>query len=169
MPNNLVDAPALECIDLNDPVHSKPKMLIAPDTPLKTERSEFSEPDKDGLCAKNKILINEPLDSAIKKVSSIGQQLGLLKSDGLFNRKKLKKTSTNRSNSQDTLSLSMSSSTWNGEPPHAHGEDDCKICLHRKRTSCLTVVALLALDIFTLCLIIIAFNQMHDRPRGKDM
>merc|ERR1719419_11980 len=46
VPNNLVDAPALECIDLNDPVHSKPKMLIAPDTPLKTERSEFSEPDK---------------------------------------------------------------------------------------------------------------------------
>jgi len=160
---------ALECIDLSDPVHSakqgKIQLRELPRSPALSERTEFEDPDTTGKSRKKKILDNKSLGGVLLTMSNIGLKFGKENVDGMHKRKKGKIDNHPLSTSLDT-----SYSSWSGRSPHpghGHGmEEDCKVCLHRKRTSCWTVLALLALDIFTIGLIIILFNQMHSQPQG---
>ena len=43
----------------------------------------------------------------------------------------------------------------------------CETCSHRRTTSCYGVLALLAIDIFTIGLILILFNKIYRPPQGK--
>jgi len=158
---------ALECIDLSDPVHfakeGKRELRELATSPALSERTEFEDPDTTGKSRKKKIMNNKSLGGVLLTMSNIGLKFGKENGDGMHNRKKGK-----IDNHPLSSSLDNSYSSWSGRSPHSgHGvEEDCKICIHRKRTSCWTVLALLALDIFTIGLIIILFNQMHSQPQG---
>jgi len=158
------EASALECIDLSDPVHAENDTKHAMDilqSPALSNRTEFEDPDINGRSRKKKDLKNTSLSGVLLGMSGIGQMWGREDKEGVHCRKR-------REDGQILDSRVSYSSSWSGrEGPPGHGEDDsCKICIHQKRTSCWTVLALLALDVFTIGLIIIMFNQMHSQPKG---
>jgi len=159
---------ALECIDLSDPVYSATEKCRRqgrdmPNSPAMSDRTEFESPDIHGKSRKKRKLDNKSIGGVLLSISNIGLKFGKETGDGVHNRKRGK-----IDNHPMSSSLDNSYSSWSGRSPHpGHGEeDDCKICIHRKRTSCWTVLALLALDVFTIGLIIILFNQMHSQPQG---
>ena len=51
--------------------------------------------------------------------------------------------------------------SWNYRPA------PCETCSHRKTSTCYGVLVLLAVDILTICLILILFNKMHNHYEGN--
>jgi hypothetical protein len=128
-----------------------------------SDRTEFDDPDIHGKSKKKNTRENKTLGGIPLSISSIGLKLGKFNGDGPNQRKRNQKDIVTMNPSLDN-----SYSSWSGRSPHpGHGEEEeCSICIHRKRTSCWTVMALLALDIFTIGIIIILFNQINDQPKG---
>ena len=87
---------ALECIDLNDPVHDATKdnrrhTREIPDSPAMSDRTEFDDPDIHGKSRKKKNIGNKTLGGVLLSISSIGLKFGKDNGDGLNQRKRNQK------------------------------------------------------------------------------
>ncbi|XP_023344338.1 uncharacterized protein LOC111713649 isoform X2 [Eurytemora carolleeae] len=136
----------LECIDLGDPVYSGSKdgsKTARSRSPTLSCKTEFTDPDHRGR-------------SGLRR--SRGSKGFSLKIPGL--KKKVDIGQCGSRKRRPSLDGSEFGESWNYRPT------PCETCSHRKTSTCYGVLALLAVDVLTICLILILFNKMHHHYEG---